>query len=1259
MENKVTPPTAGERRIIKFMILLGIFSILYFLFYFFQPEHIGNPFLYIILSVTILYSVLKKLYMWYNYSNISVPETPEKTREYKVDILTTYYPGEPYQMTITTLEAINQITYPHTTYLCDEANDPYLKKFCEENGIIHVTRDNRINAKAGNINNALHKYATGEICVVLDPDHIPEPNFLDPILPHFENPEIGFVQIVQSYYNIKETLVARGAAEQTFQFYGPMMMTLNSYGAVNAIGANCVFRRSALDSIGGHAPGLCEDMHTAMLLYSQGWKAVYLPEVLARGLAPSNLTNFFKQQLKWSRGTFDLLVKVYPKIFSKLTGRQKIHYGILPLHYFGGVICFINFLIPILSLLFSVTPWRGNIIDFALVLIPVIASSLLIRTFIQKWVIEKKERGFHLVGGLLHINTWWVYMLGLFFTIIDKRIPYLPTPKEDEWNTNIKLIIPNAAIAFLSILAIVIGLNRDLTPFSVIMAGFAFFNACIMFFGIYLTFRVTNHNRILRNSLSKKPLSLLWKLKHNFYRLANFAFATTRLLALPLLLGLLIASMSFKQQKELSRWENVETQDFQKRNSRYLGIYHPTRVSGLSDIQEINLIENVRNVDFDIISYYLAWNRESVEEFPHHLMESIYEKDAIPMITWEPWVSVLPESDSIPALAEGKEGLKYIAEGYFDDYIKEFVQILKTYNKPVFLRFAHEFDNPHYPWSGKGNNTPEDFIAAWQHLSDLLKEEDAHQVMMVWNPWKPEVMERYYPGDKYVDWIGLTVLNYGALAGENGYYSFQSLYHPFREKLVQFTDKPVMLAEFGSVKLGNRQNEWFDDAIKALDSDYQEVKAVILFNSLFDKNIPTNDWYNDSYINWTINSFGKISKAIQGNKTKINFSSQTPAVKSFVANPVTNHEIKGVRYKKGTSWRNNYYAVSRNVLLEDFKKMTEAGINTIHITGGNIYDHNIISYSNDYDLNVIYQFQTENEKGFIRETEDLQEMKSEILEKVQELKDNNNVIGYSFSYDLENYFLKPLLFSQREAYLKWLNSVITEIKKIDPSKSIVMDLDQNAETDYHIRKINQSLPVDSYGLIIQNDTDVEKVLNTAKEEGLSVFISSVNPNIIDKDLSRFDMDIVLQNWQDERRSNWLTFDGLLNFNGDKRDVYREIKNAWGREKVEGLEYEIEILKPAVPLYPGSSYTFEAMVLHENQWKHAEEADLGLDFEWYLIRQDEYDNPLAIKETGQGPEAEVEIPEEFQQFKLLLVAKDEKGYVKSFQSFLHTPLEYRN
>lgn len=1257
MENRIKTPSKGESRIIKFMILLGIFSILNFLYYFFQPEHVGNQFLFVLLTITILYSILKKLYMWYNYSNISVPDTPASTPQFKVDILTTYFPGEPYQMTITTLEAINQITYPHTTYLCDEANDPYLKRFCEENGIIHVTRDNRINAKAGNINNTLYKYAKGDICVVLDPDHIPEPNFLDPILPHFENPEIGFVQIVQSYYNIKETLVARGAAEQTFQFYGPMMMTLNAYGAVNAIGANCVFRRSALDSIGGHAPGLCEDMHTAMLLYSNGWKAVYLPEVLARGLAPSNLTNFFKQQLKWSRGTFDLLVHVYPKVFSKLTGRQKIHYGILPLHYFAGVTILINFLIPILSLFLTATPWEGNIIDFALVLLPVAASSVLIRTFIQKWVIEKNERGFHLVGGLLHINTWWIYLVGLVYTIINKKVPYLPTPKENEWNTNYKIIIPNAVVAAISILAVVYGLSMDLTPFSLVMAGFALFNSFIMLFGIYLTNKVTNQNRILRRALSKSKVSLLYNVKQKGRELAGVSFMVTRKLALPLLLILLISTMGLKKYNDLSKWENVEGIAFKKESGRYIGIFQPENESGLSDLNEITFIENDQDVNFNIISHYVAWGDKDLKNFPFEELEETFEKNAYPMITWEPWVSELAKLDTIASLKNEKKALKYIAEGHFDEYVISFINLLKTYDKPIFIRFAHEFDNPQYPWSVKGNNTPEEFKAAWIHLHDLIQSQGANKIILVWNPWKPKAVAKYYPGDKYVDWIGVTSLNYSLLNGTEKEESFEDIYAPFHKAFAKFARKPVMLAEFGSLKIKTNQKEWIEDAIKSLQKKYESISALVFFNSKFDKNIPQNTFYNENYLDWTtsnFNSFIEDYKPTPLNKTldPINFTSRTT-----IKNPIGTHSILGVNYKKGKKWEDNYYTLTKDVLEVDFRLIRDAGFNTVQLSASDIYIYNLLKYSKEYNLQVVYEFEVDKTMNFTENQDQLKTLKDQIIKKVKRFKNQKNILGYTFSYDFEKYFYKPLLFEQREAYLNWLQTVVFEIKKIDSSKTIVLELELSSETLKNIKDLEKLKLFDSYGINISEESLISEFQKISKELGNKIYISSLEPGLlIDHSSTFLNNNFVLANWQDERYSNWLTFDGLVDQNGNQKQTLGEVKGLLTNGSVSTVDIPIRILKPAEPLYPEVASSFKAVYFKNGLWKSATEDPKLFSYDWKLLKVDQFENPLATLELGSGPTIDVSIPENYKNYRLILTAKNLKnGYTTYTSTKLNTEL----
>jgi len=141
-----------------------------------KPEYVGYKPLYIPLVFSLFYIGFRLLYEWYHYWSISFPPKQELKSDFKVDIFTTYVPGEPYDMLIHTLEAIQKITYPHTTYLCDEGDDPYLKEQCERLGIVHVYRGPiKKNAKAGNINHAIYTHATGDICLILDPDHVPAP----------------------------------------------------------------------------------------------------------------------------------------------------------------------------------------------------------------------------------------------------------------------------------------------------------------------------------------------------------------------------------------------------------------------------------------------------------------------------------------------------------------------------------------------------------------------------------------------------------------------------------------------------------------------------------------------------------------------------------------------------------------------------------------------------------------------------------------------------------------------------------------------------------------------------------------------------------------------------------------------------------------------------------------------------------------------------------------------------------------------------
>jgi cellulose synthase/poly-beta-1,6-N-acetylglucosamine synthase-like glycosyltransferase len=1267
MANKpfIQAPTPKEALVIRAMILIGCLSIVNFIYWFTREEYRANGWLYFLLSFILLYGVLRTVYMWYHYLNLSVPEAPATPGKYSVDVLTTYFPGEPYEMIEETLKAIQEITYPHTTYLCDEANDPHLIEYCRKLGVVHVTRDNRINAKAGNINNAL-KIAKGEICVILDPDHVPDPDFLDPIIPHFANPQIGFVQIVQSYYNNRDTLVARGAAEQTYQFYGPMMMTMNSYGTVNAIGANCTFRRSALDSIGGHAPGLSEDMHTAMLLHAKGWKSVYVPRILARGLAPSDLGSYYKQQLKWSRGTFDLLFYVYPRLFRKFNWRQKLHYGLLPLHFLVGTVYLFSFLIPIFSLFMAEAPWSGNIIFFGLFYLPLGMSNILIRAYIQKWVIEKNERGFHLVGGLLQITTWWVYFLGFIYTIFKKKVPYLPTPKNKDVGSSFKIIFPNILIGNFSLLAVIYGLYIDLTPFSLAMAFFALLNAFFMFFSIFLATSKTNKNNILRTGLPRDAVTRLVGVKSSYRRLTDMIFRITRPVALPVLIGVLICSFYFQYRYQQSKWENIPKHDIREQQATYLGIFYPLENDGLSNLDSIRTLENRLNARFDLVSMYLAWGDTSSISKHKEDIKNILDQKRIPLVTWEPWASTFKMSDSIPSLSNEKNVMHYIASGYFDAYIREFASFIKAQDKPVFLRFAHEFDNPAYPWSPAGENQPEEFIKAWRHVHDVFGKLGAQQVVWVWNPWKADCFEKYYPGDSYVDWVGITSLNYESLNDDGQSYSFHELYYPFHQALKEFTAKPVILSEFGTLNTRGGSQEWVSQAFHDIAHTFREISGVVLFNSAVDTNIPYGQKGTALSLNWTLADIPHLPEKYRDPMPDYLFE-PTARQRAPITGPRAIARkvlppFRGVTYLKGQNWYKNHYVLSKDILRNDFRLIKEAGFNAIRYRGSRIYDQNVLKYSREAGLDIIFSIWVPATVDFVSDHQKKEALKRRILGRINQNRSEAQIIGWNLSNDvwkeLETVYNEPVLSRQRSAFLLWLNELTSEIELADPDRPLILDLVLGSGTSSRVDQLERlGIVPDSYGIVVKDTTSLEEFMGEARDKKIPYVFNELPPASY-RAIAKVNVppNVILGNWQDQWESDFISLDGMLNFEGKCKEEYFILREFWSGNKPGNASQTLNILKPAELLYADNTAQYQALLNDGRNWYIPGPESRKEAFSWFLVKKDAYGNRLAVKKLGHGFSVSIQIPENYKHYELVL-NYEEGGMVHTTLSQLHTSLEH--
>lgn len=443
---EAAPVRAVDRIVLSALAASGLVAVLLLVDWWFRARHVGHPWLFALLSLAFWYGISRIVLGWVNYLAVAKPPHRPAPPGRRVAIFTTSSPGEPIEMFDRTLAACARIRYAHTTYLLDDTRDPRFRDLAERHGAVWMPLVGLPGAKAGKINRAL-ELTDEEFILVLDPDHVPFPQFLHRVLGHFDDPTVGFVQVAQAYYNQHRSFTAAGAAEQTYAFYGPGQMGLHGHGASVAIGANCTFRRSALQSIGGHGIGLAEDLVTAIRLHAAGWRSVYVPEILSRGLVPEDLASYFRQQLKWARGVHEVVFAELPRLFPMLTWRQRLSYLTIGTYYLCGLTTAIYLVFPYLYLWTGIQPANMEFGEFLIAAAPVAAAGVAIYLFTQRWLCDRaSERGLHWRGLMLKIACWPVYLTGMVLAVIRADVPYVPTAKQAIAGRFLRLAWPQLAL---------------------------------------------------------------------------------------------------------------------------------------------------------------------------------------------------------------------------------------------------------------------------------------------------------------------------------------------------------------------------------------------------------------------------------------------------------------------------------------------------------------------------------------------------------------------------------------------------------------------------------------------------------------------------------------------------------------------------------------------------------------------------------------------------------------------------------------------
>lgn len=497
------------------------------------PVHTIDIVLFVLVSYVVWYQIVTEVFSWVTAFFAAHPSYtfPEKGK--RVAFLTAFVPGsEPYHMLEKTIKAMKEADYPHDTWVLDEGDDMYVKKLCKQHGVQYFTRSGnplynmphgpyRVKTKAGNFNSwfDMHGYKYDYVAQ-LDVDFVPRKDFLTKTLGYFKDPHVAFVGTPQIYGNTTDSVIARGAAEQAYNFYGPLQKGFFGQDMALFIGANHVVRVAAHERIGGYAGHIVEDHLTGMKFYADKWKSVYVPEMLAVGEGPATWDAYFSQQMRWAYGLIDILFTRSARILPKMKLNHIFNYIILQQYYFYGLSQVIGVFLLLAYFVFGIQSISIGLFELLIIYIPLVLWQQIMFFYLQRYNVDPKtEKGFLLAGRMLNIAVWPIYFLALLGVLMRKRITYKVTPKStlQTYVVSPALFIPHFVLGSLTLVCLIWAALTDrqspLLLFWAVVNTIAMYYFFIMSLFNYARISFKKNNKNKKDNITKSISTAYQKLQ--------------------------------------------------------------------------------------------------------------------------------------------------------------------------------------------------------------------------------------------------------------------------------------------------------------------------------------------------------------------------------------------------------------------------------------------------------------------------------------------------------------------------------------------------------------------------------------------------------------------------------------------------------------------------------------------------------------------------------------------------------------------------
>lgn len=270
--------------------------------------------------------------------------------------------------------------------------------------------------------------------------------------------------------------------------------------------------------------------------------------------------------------------------------------------------------------------------------------------------------------------------------------------------------------------------------------------------------------------------------------------------------------------------------------------------------QRITNFENMTNKAIVWAPFSENWGKSKIS-FPENSVKILHAQGITPYIRMMPRNMIEGSYES--KKADPVYNLQRIINGDFDENLRKWARDAKNSGIPIMIDFAPKMNGDWFSWSGKYNggsitnrygdlniaDGPERYRDAYRHIINTFREEGATNVTWVFHvnansfpdePWNN--YNAYYPGDEYIDWIGMSV--YGAITPAEDWEGFTQIMDTTYPKLEAVSKtKPLAVMEYGVIERNGKKAEWIRDALESIKSGkYPRIKAICYWHE---------SWIND------------------------------------------------------------------------------------------------------------------------------------------------------------------------------------------------------------------------------------------------------------------------------------------------------------------------------------------------------------------------------------------------------------------------------